>query len=122
MGHTMFTVEFYKLPDGTKPAGQFIRSIEDDKLRAKVIRCVKRLETFGNELREPDSAYLEDGIFELRVIQGNNIARCLYFFFTGKKIIVTNGFVKKTQKTPPEELAIAKKRRAEYEQRHKKSK
>ena len=118
----MFIVEFYKLPDGTKPVGQFIRSIEDDKLRAKVIRSVKRLESFGNELREPDSVHLGDGIFELRTIQGNNIARCLYFFFSGRKIIVTNGFVKKTQKTPPEEIAIAKERRTDYEQSHKKSK
>ena len=118
----MFTVEFYKLPDGTKPAGQFIKSIEDDKLRAKVIRSVKLLESFGNELRMPDSEHLEDGIYSLRTIQGTNIARCLYFFVTGKKIIVTNGFVKKTQKAPPEEIAIAKERRADYEQSHKKNK
>lgn len=118
----MFEVEFYKFEDGTKPAGQFIRSIEDEKLRAKVIRSVKLLETFGNELRMPDSEHIEDGIYALRTIQGNNIARCLYFFFSGKKIIVTNGFIKKTQKAPQEEIAIAKERRADYEQRQKKDK
>lgn len=36
----MFEVEFYSLADGTKPVGQFIKSIEDDKLRAKVIRSI----------------------------------------------------------------------------------
>ena len=39
--------------------------------------------------------------------QGSNITRVLYFFYIGKKIIATNGFVKKTQKTPPKELKLA---------------
>ena len=38
--------------------------------------------------------------------QGSNITRVLYFFYIGKKIIATNGFVKKTQKTPPKELKL----------------
>lgn len=69
----------------------------------------------GNELREPYSKSLSDGIFEIRAIQGNNIARVLYFFVVGKKIILTNGFVKKTQKTPDGEIELAKKYRADYE-------
>lgn len=113
-------VEFYKNAEGEKPAGQFIRGIEDLKLRAKVIRSVKLLETFGRDLTKPDAAPLSDGIYELRTIQGNNIARCLYFFFDGDKAIVTNGFIKKTQKTPPEEIEIAKERRADYKRRNEK--
>ena len=42
----------------------------------------------------------DDGIFELRSIEGNNIVRILYFFDKGRIIIATNGFMKKTQKTP----------------------
>lgn len=102
-----------------KPAGDFIKSIEDVKLRAKVVRSLKLLETYGTELREPDSKPLGDGIFELRTIQGDNIARCLYFFFVRDKAIVTNGFIKKQQKTPPEETDLAKKYKADYERRNK---
>ena len=51
--------------------------------------------------------------------QGSNITRVLYFFYIGKKIIATNGFVKKTQKTPPKELKLAKERRADWLERHK---
>lgn len=112
-------VEFYKTEKGEKPAGDFIKSIEDVKLRAKVVRSLKLLETYGTELREPDSKPLGDGIFELRTIQGDNIARCLYFFFVGDKAIVTNGFIKKQQKTPPEETDLAKKYKADYERRNK---
>ncbi len=110
-------VEFYKLQDGTKPAGQFIKAIMDQKLKAKVIRSTKLLEEFGYELGEPDSKLLEDGIFELRTIPGNDIARCLYFFTVGNKAIVTNGIIKKTEKTPREVIMLAKQYRADYERR-----
>nr|WP_270400791.1 type II toxin-antitoxin system RelE/ParE family toxin [Mitsuokella multacida] len=43
------------------------------------------------------------------------------FFFLGGKIIITNGFVKKTNKTPPKEICLAKKRRADYLQRQEES-
>lgn len=62
----------------------------------------------------PYSEQLEDGIFELRIKFGSNITRILYFFFVGKNIILTNGFMKKTQKTPPNEIAKAKQYRKIY--------
>ena len=58
------------------------------------------LETAGNNIREPYSKFLGDGIYEVRVQQVNNITRVLYFFVVNKKIILTNGFIKKSQKTP----------------------
>ena len=64
----------------------------------------------GPELREPHSKHVEDGIFELRAKQGSDISRVLYFFFVGKKAILTNGFLKKTMK----EIGLAKKYRQEF--------
>ena len=86
-------------------------------MRAKIFRLLELLEQKGNTLREPYSTSLDDGIFEIREKQGNNITRVLYFFYIGNKFILTNGFVKKSQKTPPSEIALAKKYRAEYERR-----
>ena len=60
---------------------------------------------------------MEDGIFELRCKLGSNITRALYFFYVGKRIVVTNGFVKKTQKTPPGEIKLAKDRRKDWIER-----
>ena len=60
---------------------------------------------------------MEDGIFELRCKLGSNITRALYFFYFGKHIVVTNGFVKKTQKTPPGEIRLAKERRKNWIER-----
>ena len=112
----LFEVLFYEKSDGTYPAEEFILS-QDSKMRAKLFRLLELLELKGNELREPYSKPLSDGIFELRAIQGNQITRVLYFFVVGKKVILTNGFVKKTQKTPKSEIELAKNYRADYERR-----
>jgi len=111
-----FEVEFFEKSDGTFPAEEFILS-QDTKMQVKLFRLLELLEIEGNNLREPYSKFLEDGIFEIRAKQGTDITRVLYFFVVGKKIILTNGFVKKTQKTPPQEIETAKKYRAEYEKR-----
>lgn len=84
-------------------------------MQAKLFRLLELLELKGNDLREPYSKPLSDGIFEVRAIQGDQITRVLYFFVIGKKIILTNGFVKKTQKTPTREIELAKKYRTDYE-------
>lgn len=111
-----FEVEYFEKEDGTYPAEEFILS-QDVKMRAKLFRLLELLEEKGNTLREPYSKSLDDGIFEIRAKQGSNITRILYFFYIGNKIILTNGFIKKSQKTPPSEIDLAKKHRAEYEKR-----
>lgn len=108
-----YEIEFYDRPDGTEPAKEFVLSL-DKKMRAKVLRTVALLGSEGPLLREPYSKHLEDDIFEVRTKFGSDITRVLYFFVVGKKVILTNGFIKKTQKTPPAEIALAKQYRADY--------
>ena len=113
----MFQVEFYETEDHKTPVSDFLDSL-DAKMSAKMVGLLEILEEKGNELRMPYSKHLEDGIFELRCKLGSNITRTLYFFYVGKKIIVTNGFEKKTQKTPPSEIDLAKKRRSDWINRY----
>ena len=108
-----FTVCFYKDKDGSKPLGTFIKSLET-KLKAKVVANLTLLEEYGNLAREPLSSHLDDGIFELRTIEGHVIVRILYFFDNDRIIIATNGFVKKQQKTPRQEIELANARRKDY--------
>lgn len=108
-----FEIIFYEKADGTEPAKEFILSL-DIKMRAKMLRTIELLMKNGNRLREPESKPLEDGIMELRAKVGSDISRVLYFFVIGKKAILTNGFVKKTQKTPKAEIERAKQYRADY--------
>ena len=65
----------------------------------------------------PYNKPIEDGIYEIRGQVGNNITRVLYFFYYDRKIILTNGFIKKSQKTPQEEIEKAKKYRKDYIER-----
>ena len=117
---TKFEVIFYEKENGDCPIEEFMNSL-DIKMRAKMIGLFELLEEKGTQLREPYSKIIEDGIFEIRCKVGNNISRVLYFFYFEGKIILTNGFVKKTQKTPTEEIKLAKKYRADFKERMGKS-
>ena len=111
-----FIVEFYETENGNIPVEEFLKML-DVKMRAKLLGIIKILQEKGNRLREPYSKHLDDGIFELRGKVGSDISRVLYFFYYNKKRILTNGFIKKTQKTPKMEIDKAKKYRSDYLER-----
>ena len=113
----MFDIEFYTLPDGRKPVEEFLDKLPI-KMRIKAIDSLDLLEKYGNQLRMPYSRALNDGLFELRIKFSSDISRIFYFFYVGNKVVVTNGFVKKTQKTPQTELVKAQKYKKDYERRH----
>lgn len=108
-----FEIIFYDKPGGEEPAREFILSL-DDKMKARMLKVINLLGECGNKLRKPYSEHIDDGIFELRAKVGSDISRVLYFFVIGKQIILTNGFIKKMQKTPKSEIELAKKYRNEY--------
>jgi phage-related protein len=57
-----------------------------------------------------------DGLYEIRIQQGSDIFRIFCFFDRGNLVILTNGFQKKTQKTPAQEIEKAIKIKKEYEE------
>lgn len=114
----MFELEFYELPNGKMPVKEFLDSLAP-KMRGKALYGLSILEEFGNQLREPYSKSVGDGLFELRVKFASDITRIFYFFVVDNKIILTNGFVKKTTKAPRKELELARKYKADYEGRRK---
>ena len=105
-----YDVDFYHKENGDCPVDDFLESL-DTKMRAKVLGAVALLEANGPQLREPYSKFIGDGIFEIRAKQSSNITRVLYFFYIGKRY---------AQKKPPEEIALAKKYRADYLERKEK--
>ena len=107
---------FFQKEDGTAPAEDYINLL-DNKMAAKVYRLLMMISKNGPELREPYSKHLEDGVFELRTQIGSDLSRVLYFFANRRRVILTNGFSKKTQKTPRSEIEKAKAYRKEYYER-----
>ena len=113
----MVRIDWYTAPNGKQPAKEFVDGL-DSKMKAKLLGSVEYLRRYGPQLRMPYSRYLRDGIFELRAEQGGNITRVLYFFFDGGRAILTNGFTKKTQATPAQEITKAKKYRDDWRKRN----
>ena len=111
-----YCIEFYTKENHAEPAKDFILTL-DAKMKAKLLRIFDILEEYGPGVRFPYSEHLDDGIFEIRAKYGSDIVRVLYFFSSGKKIILTNGFTKKQQKTPKREILLAKKYRRDYERK-----
>ncbi|MDW7657654.1 MAG: type II toxin-antitoxin system RelE/ParE family toxin [Bacillota bacterium] len=92
-----FVIIFYTKPDGT----DLIKAFLDDlpvKLRVKAYGALALLEEYGNEIREPYSKHIRNGLFELRIKFSSDNIRLFYFFDHGQKIIVVNGYVKKDDK------------------------
>ncbi len=117
MSKDKFEVILLELPNKTCPVMKFIKSL-DKKMSAKIFGLMDILAEVGNDLREPYSKNLGDGIFELRAKISSDVTRVLYFFCVGRKIVITNGFVKKTNKTPQSEIQMAKKYRDLYLKEH----
>lgn len=108
-----FEIEFYETETGVQPAKDFLLSL-DVKMRAKMMNIIDILKENGYRLREPYSKHITNGIFELRAKVGSDIKRVMYFFYIGRRVILTNGFIKKTSKIPKEEIEKAKKYRQDY--------
>ncbi len=106
-----YTCVYYETRDGKSPVEDFIDSL-DESTQDKFIFKKELLEEFGPQLRYPHTDSIGDGVFELRFKGKEGQIRILFFFY-GEKIILTNGFIKKTRKTPKKEIRIAKVRREE---------
>ena len=112
----MWEVIYYEKTSGECPVCAFIDS-NAVKMRAKIMKEIGLLEEFGTELKMPYSKPIRDGLFELRIELGSDYTRIFYFFYTGKRIILTNGYLKKKNKAPESELERAFKYKADFERR-----
>ena len=109
----MLEIVFYETEDGTVPVEEFLSSLTED-METKLLQTISLLGERGYRLRAPYSKPLQDGIFELRAQFGGNISRVLYFFVIKGRAVLTHGFIKKTQKTPHQEIERAKRYREDY--------
>lgn len=114
----MYTIEYVEL-DNSKPFEEFMASlsVKDRAYLYDRILYFLELKNGGHPIKESLSKPLGDKIFEIRGSLRDKIARVLYFYIQDQKIIITHGFIKKTQKTPRKEIERAKSLREQYNQR-----
>lgn len=80
---------------------------------ADYAHLVELLIEHGPNMRLPHSKAMGDGLFELRPRGRSGIGRALYFFLVDQRVVVVHAFIKKTQRTPDNDLRLARKRMKE---------
>ncbi len=101
-------VVFFKTETGNEPVREWLKDLpkEECKIIGTDILTVQYAWPVGKPLVDN----LGDGIWEVRSRLDNRIARTL-FAMVDQEIVLLHGFIKKQQKTPPDELELAKKRK-----------
>ena len=107
------TCYYYVTESGRSPVKDFIDSL-DLASQKKYFYIKLLLEEFGYTLSRPHVKYIGNSIFELRCSGKEGEVRVLYFFFDRHMAILTNGFIKKSDKTPRIEIRIAIERRKRF--------
>ena len=116
----MRTVNFYRFANGVSPVEEFLDSLTG-KQAQKVLWVLKLIEDLDMIPAQYFKKLIDtEEIWEIRVQFGGDIFRLLGFFDGGSLIILTNGFAKKTQKTPVHEIELAVRRKGEYLNRREK--
>jgi phage-related protein len=83
-------------------------------MRARLVRLTNLIEQIGFEALPRDSVkHLEDKLWELRITGRDGISRAIYVTASGRRVVILRVFIKKTQKTPPREIELARERAKE---------
>lgn len=108
----MVNVVFNTLEDENKNS-EFINFVKGlpQKDKMKLLLTIQKIQDYGirQAIKMEWVKKLDDGIYEIRSKLGNNHQRALYFQKIGNEYIITHGFTKKTNKTPPREILRSKK-------------
>lgn len=113
----MRVIEFYRTDKNKCPVESFFDSLSDREVE-KILWILKLI----RELDRIPKQYFKklvgtENIWEVRVQFGNRTFRLLGFMDGSNIIILTNGFAKKSQKTPKQEIKIAESRKRDYRAR-----
>ena len=104
-------VQFYKEESGKEPVKKWLRELDknDRKIIGEDIDSVQERWPLGMPVVRP----LSKGLWEIRSNLNNRIARIMFIICDGEMILL-HAIIKKTQKTPPSDIVIAKKRAVKY--------
>ena len=110
---------FYRTPNGRCPVEEFLDSLSDKQTRkiTWVLRLIREMDKIPTEYFK--KLVNTNDIWEIRIQQAKLSIRILGFFHESRYIILTNGFTKKSQKTPITEIRLTEERKKEYLNRNK---
>jgi len=114
-GRKIIDIQFYKSDTGNIPVREWLKKLppQDRKIIGDDIRAVE----FGWPLGMPIVKKIDTNLWEVRSrLSNNRIARVLFTIYSDMMILL-HAFIKKTTKTPGNDLGIAKQRMTEFERR-----
>lgn len=108
---------FFKLESGKNPVIEFF-----DSLNGKQVQKITWVLELFEEMSVVPKQYFKklkntDDIWEIRITFSGDIFRILGFFESNNNFVLTNGFIKKSQKTPQSEINLAEERKRNYFER-----
>jgi phage-related protein len=105
---------FFRTEAGGEPVRDWLRSLSPDD-RRRIGEDIKSVE-YGWPMGMPVCRPLGDGIYEVRtVVTQSRIARVLFYIDKRSRMVLLHGFIKKTRKTPDDELALARSNKSKHQ-------
>ena len=111
-------VTFYTTSDGKCPVAEFIDS-QPAKVAQKIAWVLQAVQEIEKVPKTYFKKLVDTDFYEVRIELSGNIYRLFGFFHNGNIVILTNGFQKKTQKTPKSEIEICEERMKDFLKRSK---
>lgn len=106
---------FFRTEAGGEPVRDWLKSLPSADDRRRIGEDIKTVE-FGWPLGMPLCRLLEDGIYEVRTdLSQNRIARILFYIDKRNRMVLLHGFLKKTRRTPDDELKLARSNKSKHE-------
>lgn len=118
----MYEIIFYEDKHGKSEIADFIKELHQKSVTNKesrinfnkIVAYLDLLEEFGTRVGEPVTKHLDGEIWELRPLKN----RLLYAYYKDNKFIILHHFIKKTQKTPKQEIEQSKRKLQDYLERN----
>jgi phage-related protein len=106
---------FFRTEAGGEPVRNWLRGLQLPDDRKRIGEAIKTVE-FGWPIGMPVCRPLGDGIYEVRTnLAQNRIARVLFYIDKKGRMVLLHGFIKKTQKTPDEDLEQARSNKTRHQ-------
>jgi len=105
---------FYRTDAGGEPVRDWLKGLSPED-RKRIGEDIKTVE-FGWPVGMPVCKPLSNGIYEVRSsLAQNQIARVLFYIDKRSRMVLLHGFIKKTQKTPQEDLELARRNKSKHQ-------
>jgi phage-related protein len=105
---------FFRTDAGGEPVREWLKGLPSSEDRKRIGEDIKTVE-FGWPIGMPVCRPLGDGLYEVRTtLSQNRIARVLFYIDKKSRMVLLHGFVKKTRRTPDEDLKLARENKSKH--------